>query len=101
MTDQFKADVLAVEPDMPVYFVFNGKTLVGQKDETKNTRDMQDAGYIGVFDFLLLVRVDVFAGIAPMEVNSLFKIGPDEFRVSGKTTSQDGVMFMFACVDGD
>lgn len=95
MTAQFSADVQAVEPDLPVTFVFNGKAYTGQRNQTVDSLEMTDAGYIQKFDFELDVRTNAFAVDPPAENDNL-KIDTTLYRVDQVTKSQDGVMLHLA-----
>lgn len=95
MTTQFSADVAAVEPDLPVTFVFNGKAYTGQRNQTVDSLEMTDAGYIQKFDFELDARVNVFSVDPPVE-NDEIKIETTVYRVDQVTKSQDGVMLHFS-----
>jgi hypothetical protein len=89
MTNQFSSDLQAVETDLPVSFVLNGKTYIGQKDETQDSFEMSDAGNIQKYDFNLLVRTNLFA-TAPAN-NDEIQIGTVWYRIESITPSQDGV----------
>lgn len=96
LTDQLKADVQGAQADLPVSFVFNGKTYAGQRDETRDARDMQDAGFLQSYDFELTAIADIF-DTAPA-VNEEIQIASVTYRIAGKITSPDGVVIRFACV---
>jgi hypothetical protein len=94
MTDQFSTDLQAVETDLPVSFVFNGKTYIGQKDETQDSIEMMDAGYLQRYDFELLARTNIFTSGTPAK-NDTIQIGTVNYRVESVTASQDGVALTF------
>lgn len=97
MTVQFASDVEAVETDLPVTFIFNGKSYTGQKDETRDARDMQDAGYMQGYDFEVWARVEIFAGASVPAVNDAITIDGINYAINGKITSPDGVVVRMAC----
>jgi hypothetical protein len=92
MTDQFSTDLQAVETDLPVSFVFNGKTYIGQKDETQDSIEMGDAGFVQKYDFnLWFARLMFVAGVdAPTSKDSI-QIGSTFYFVDSISPSQDGV----------
>lgn len=98
LTDIFDADVAAIEPDMPVYFVFKGKTLLGQRTQIADNQLAADAGFVQVYDFELLVRVAILPTPAPV-INDVIKIGVTDYRIDKITPSQDGVMVTYSMVD--
>ncbi len=99
MTEQFDADVAAVEPELPVQFFFKEKEYTGSKTHTIDSLDMEDAGFQQRYDFELDVRTVVFAGVSAPEKNSAIKIGTVTYRIEKITPSQDGVMFTFHMVE--
>jgi hypothetical protein len=94
MTDQFSSDIQAVETDLPVSFVFKGKTLTGQRTQTEDSLEMMDAGYLQRYDFELLARTNIFTSGTPAK-NDTIQIGTVNYRVESVTASQDGVALTF------
>lgn len=96
MTDQFSADLQAVETDLPVSFVFQGKTYIGQKDETQDTIEMMDAGFTQKYDFSLIVRTNLFTTAFPTSRDEL-QIGQTWYVIDSISPSQDGVALTLKC----
>lgn len=106
MTEQFSADIEAVEPDMPVSFRFNGKVYVGQKTPVVENLQMEDAGFSQRIDFDLIVRVNQFAAatppVAPPINNSEIELQDPllgkwvAYNINQVTPSQDGVAIQYA-----
>lgn len=106
MTEQFSSDVEAVEPEMPVSFRFNGKSYVGQKNQIADTFEMGDAGLVQKYDFNLDVRVNAFGTDKVPGKNDDIEIADPagnfiRYRVDRLSTSQDGVMLEFSCVQSN
>ena len=106
MTEQFSADVEAVEPEMPVSFRFKGNLYAGQKNQTVDTFEMGDAGLVQKFDFQLDVRVNEFGTDKVPKKNDDIEIADFDgnfirYRVDRITLSQDGVLLALACVQSN
>lgn len=102
-TEQFDADIEAVEPEMPVSFRIAEKEYTGQRTSIVDKQAMVDAGYEQAFDFLLLVRVALFTTAADLpKVNSDIEIYDVlrgtwiTYTIASASPSQDGVAIQYA-----
>lgn len=105
LTNQFDADVAGIEPDLPVTFVWNGKTLTGSKDATRDSQDLADAGIIQLYDFELVARTALFAALPiqpakndEIQIQDSFSKNFISYRIDKITPSQDGVCLTYGCV---
>lgn len=92
LTDIFDADVAAVEPELPVIFLFKTKEYTGSKTQTLDSLEMEDAGFTQKYDFELDVRTLIFGTVSPPGKNDEIIIASVSYRVLKVTLSQDSVM---------
>jgi hypothetical protein len=101
-TEQFDADVAAVEPEMPVIFKFGGKEYTGQRTPIADRQPMVDSGFEQTFDFLLVVRTAIFVEPEkPPVVDSEIEIEDVSYRIEASTPSQDGVTITYGVVENE
>jgi hypothetical protein len=103
MIGQFDADVQAIEPELPVSFVWQGKTLTGSRNATSDSQALADAGIIQMYDVDLIVRTALFVGIPVPAKNDEIKIQNRDlawvfYRIEKITDAQDGVTMTLHCV---
>lgn len=95
LTEQFDADVAAVETDLPVTIRIDGKTYTAQRTPIIDRQTMVDAGFDQTFDFQIVVRTAAFAPGNPPPVNSDIEVevGGEfvEYHIESATPAQDGV----------
>lgn len=104
MTNIFDADLAAAEAELPVSFIWMGKTLSGSRDATTDSQALADAGIIQLYDFPLLVRTALFGATPFPAKNDEIQIQDPKtlqfnpFRIDKITQSQDGVSLLLGCV---
>jgi len=104
-TDQFAADVAAVEPECPVQFRVNAIEYTGQRTPVMDRQAMEDAGFAQSFDFQLIVRREIFVSpVKPLKVQDNLEIYDAlrrewmPYRVVSREPSQDGVTITYSVV---
>ena len=93
--DIYESDVAAIEPDMPVTFVFQGRSYVGQKNVQATALLWQDAGGIQSDRFMLDVRLSVFGVNPAMISKSVFQISSVNYSVKDAQYSPEGRMVTY------
>src|SRR5258706_7360314 len=89
MTQQFDSDLAAVETELPVTFIWNGKEYTGSKNVVPDSIELQDAGFIPKTNFELLARTAIFGDEGRPQKEDEFRIGQKDFRIESLNTSQD------------
>lgn len=103
MVSQFDSDIQAIEPELPVVFIWKGKTLTGSRNATADTQALADAGIIQLYDVEIIVRVSAFyPGLVPSKNDDLTIQDPISknrisYRIDSINFSQDGVAMTFGC----
>lgn len=92
-TQQFDADVQAVEPEGTVAFTYEGKPYIGQMPPIQSKLMMDDAGFELIVDVMMDVRLSQFVAPirAPAETEVIL-IGDVQYRVAGVAPDQYGIV---------
>lgn len=99
MVETFAADIQGIEPELPVTFIFNGRSYIGLQTATPNSREMADAGFIPKYDLELTVRTNQFVyPLIPPGVGEGILIGVTPHRVESATPDQAGVSTVYHLV---
>lgn len=96
-TQQFDADVAAIEPEGQVTFQFEGKEWIGQKTPINSNLQIAEAGWEFIADFTLSVRLAQFAAmnITPPSEESTISIDGTDYRIATTAPDQYGVIMTY------
>jgi hypothetical protein len=92
-TQQFDADVAAVEPEGTIAFLFQGKPYIGQMPPIQSKLEMVEEGFELNTDVLMDVRLSQF--VAPLRApgeTDVILIADVEYRVAGIAPDQYGIV---------
>jgi hypothetical protein len=95
-TEQFEADVAAIEPEGLITFQFEGKDYVCQKTPLMDKLAMADAGMEEGIDFSIDVRASQFTAARPAPSNTeAIVIANVEYRIATTSRDQYGVVITY------
>jgi len=95
--EQCEADVLAIEPEGQLTFVYAGKEYVGQRTPIVDKLGMVENGFELSFDFTMEVRTSQFTGnIRPPANTEIIEIAHVEYRIVATTPDQYAVVNHYA-----
>ena len=97
LAEQLESDVEAVETELPINFIFEGKSYVGISTELIGKQDMQDAGTSFLPSFSMTVHVGQFVQEAPAE-NDPITVNNVAYRVDNVVDSPEGKIKIYRCV---
>jgi hypothetical protein len=79
--DEFDDDLAEIISDLPVTFTYSGADYTGMRSAVDTSKEMEDGGYLGKLDLVLVARTAVFTVTTP-GVNSLITISGVVYRVA-------------------